>query len=145
MSTRIVKLLQACFDVIEQEGLCSRGQLLENAIDGELFELLASIRRSLTTKQHQIGDAIGGGRLQIGIGVHHVGGELLEHILVGHDELFGRVAVGNVDQYVECLLLQLTTIVPFQYEYYAGDDAIAVFTHHLVGELERKNIKFNKF
>ena len=47
---------------------------------------------------------------------YHVVGEFTQYIFIRHNELFGRVSVGNVSQNAECLFLHVGTMFAFQYE-----------------------------
>ena len=51
--------------------------------------------------------------------MHHVVCDLLKHVLIGHDELLGGDAVGDVGQDAQSLLLHLGAVVALKDKYHS--------------------------
>ena len=62
----------------------------------------------------------------------HVVGEFAEDVLVGHDEFFGRFAVGDVGQYAQRLLFDVGTVLALQYQNDGLHDLATVLRHNQV-------------
>ena len=63
---------------------------------------------------------------------YHVVGEFTQHVLVRHDELLGSLAVGNVRQNAQGLLLHVRTVLALQNEDDRLHDLPAVHQHDQV-------------
>ena len=61
--------------------------------------------------------------------------ELLEDVLVGHDELFGALTVGNVAENAQRLLFDFARVFAFEDEYYGRHDLLSVLIHDVINVL----------
>lgn len=89
---------------------------LQDSKHSNVFQLGLAIGGSVFSGPGQILHAQNCGNLELAVVVHQVAGHLLQHILVGHDELLGRVAIRNVGQDAQGLLLDFRQVVTLQNE-----------------------------
>lgn len=88
---------------------------------------------------HQVADAEYRGGLQARRRMRHVVGELFENVVVGHDVVFGALAVGNVGKYAESLFFDVRRVRAFQDEHDRLHHLRSVQVHHRVGVGSRRD------